>query len=201
MKAGALILVLGGARSGKSDYATRLAAHGDDPVTLVATAEPLDAEMARRIDLHRRSRPKHWTTIEAPMNVAEALSAAADRSTVVLDDLGLLVANHGAALAAGRDDVAETIPDDLERLLDDRIANELRGLSDLLSGNAVRAAIVVSNEVGMGVVPPTSLGRLFRDALGRANQTLAAEADSVVLCVAGLPTILKGVDPMKDGAG
>ncbi|MBM4436604.1 MAG: bifunctional adenosylcobinamide kinase/adenosylcobinamide-phosphate guanylyltransferase [Actinobacteria bacterium] len=197
MSAGLLTLILGGVRSGKSAYALRLAARSGAAVTVVATARAGDPEMRRRIDLHRRGRPKSWTTIESPIEVASALRLSGPHATVLLDDVGNLIANHLTELAPALAADAATAPPDLEQALEVRVADELSGLGALVADGRIAHAIVVTNETGMGVVPPTVLGRLFRDALGRANQTLAASADSVVFCVAGLPTVLKGQDPMK----
>jgi adenosylcobinamide kinase/adenosylcobinamide-phosphate guanylyltransferase len=177
-----LIFILGGARSGKSSYAQRLAGElGGGSVTYIATAEAGDDEMRVRIATHRSERPAEWRTVEAPRLAGLGLAAVlGDVQVVVLDCLTLLVSN--AVIAAGGD-------------VDGSTAEAAAGLEvDALlaayhQGNATW--IVISNEVGMGLVPPYPLGRLYRDALGRANQQLAAAADRVLFLVAGLPWELK----------
>ena len=157
-------LVLGGAASGKSCYAESLF---DGPAVYIATARAGDAEMAARIARHRARRGPHWTTVEAPDRLPEAL-AAAGGAAVLVDCLTLWLSN---ALLAGRD--APT--------------------GALLAALAGRPAptVLVSNETGMGLVPETALGRRFRDAQGRLNRELAAAADRVVFVAAGLPLQLK----------
>jgi adenosylcobinamide kinase/adenosylcobinamide-phosphate guanylyltransferase len=185
---GRLTLVTGGARSGKSRYAEGLAAAGRGPVLYLATAEvyPDDSEMQARIREHQQRRPADWGTLEAPREVGRALAALATTpGTVLLDDLGLLVTNRLLALSGDADPTRETA-----RQLDAALAQELADL------DAAQAAggwdlIVVTNEVGLGIVPATPLGRVFRDAIGRANQLLAARADAVYLLVAGLPLPIK----------
>ena len=183
---GRLVLVTGGTRSGKSRYAEALAAQGRQPVVYAATGAAGDDEMRARIHEHRQRRPPEWRTVETPRQVAKALAGLGDGpGTVLLDDLGLLATNHLLALCGGAEPNRET-----GAALDLALAAEIDGLQ------AARAAggwdlIVVTNEVGLGIVPPTPLGRLFRDALGRANQELAADADEVYLLVAGLPLRIK----------
>lgn len=169
-------LVLGGARSGKSTHAERLATgslHGaaPQPAVYVATAQAGDVEMATRIVAHRARRGAYWTTIEEPLKLDEALAAAAAQGRPVLVDcLTLWLSN----VMLGGGDVDEAA-DDL-----------LRALADV----AV-PVVLVSNEVGLGIVPDTPLGRSFRDAQGRLNMRVAERADRVVLLAAGLPLILK----------
>lgn len=170
-----LILITGGARSGKSRYAERLAADlGGDAVTFVATARASDDEMARRIRRHREDRPAAWTTVEAPVDAGAAVREAAT-DVVLLDCLTLLAAN---ALAPATD-YGEVAALEAVRTALDRLLAALAGRDGTL--------IVVTNEVGLGIVPATPVGRWFRDALGEANQRLAARADEVVLMVSGIP--------------
>lgn len=181
-----LILVLGGARAGKSAYAERLVASYGPRVIYVATAEAKDDEMRARIQVHRARRPPMWTTLEAPKAVGLTLLAAQPAAdAILLDCLTLLVTNLVLAHIGeeSEDSAAEeaadaTVAAEIEALL--RAQRQL-GLP----------MVIVSNEVGMGLVPPYSLGRLYRDVLGRANQQLAAAADRVYLLVAGLPMTLK----------
>ena len=172
-----LKLVLGGVRAGKSAYAQRLAASGDR-VLFVATAEAGDADMQARIEAHRGSRPAHWDTIEEPVDLVGALTPLLHRyDTVLLDCMTLWVSN---LLLRGQD--TESARKD--------ILSEAQMLLDL-HRNGDASWIVVSNEVGLGVVPPTKLGRVYADELGRVNQVVAAEADEVYFMAAGLPLALK----------
>ena len=169
---GELILLLGGARAGKSAAAERLAQAGRR-VLFIATAEALDEEMRRRIAAHRARRPGAWDTLEEPLDpVAAAGPILARYDTVVLDCLTLWVSNlllrHPDAPGA-----EAAILEAAETLLE-------------LIGRSTATWIVISNEVGLGVVPPSPLGRAYRDALGRVNQLVAAHANRVYLMVAGL---------------
>lgn len=178
-----LILVTGGARSGKSDFAQKLAEKlsetGDD-IAFVATAEALDDDMARRIAAHRQARPAAWRTIESPQRLGEALRAVASARAIVVDCLTLLVSNVLMSLGDGpsAEDAAKAVDEELRLLLD---------AVKIIAGTV----IVVTNEVGLGIVPDNRLARLFRDLLGRANAALAREADVVYLMVAGLPLEIK----------
>ena len=173
---GHLLLVTGGARSGKSRYALERAAASPERVLFVATGVSTDDEMAERIAHHRAERPVAWTTVEVPHGIVAAIRGAlAGHGCVLFEDLGSLVANLLVERTATEDEIRA----ELEALLALRHEHAL----DL---------IIISSEVGLGLVPPTRLGRLFRDALGRLNQATAAAADEVVLLVAGLPLHLKG---------
>lgn len=177
-----LILILGGARSGKSSYAEKLAWElGGADVLYIATAQAFDDEMRARIAAHQAGRPAGWRTLEAPSLASAALAEAAGPARVVLLDCMTLLASN-AILALGDEPPAR----DAESAVDGEV-------SALLAAQRGGAAtwIIVSNEVGLGLVPPYPLGRAYRDALGRANQRLAAAADRVLLMVAGLPLHLK----------
>jgi adenosylcobinamide kinase/adenosylcobinamide-phosphate guanylyltransferase len=183
-----LILILGGARAGKSALAEELAASYGPHVLYVATAEIKDNEMRARVQTHRARRPDTWTTLEAAADVGGALLAeelAAD--AVLVDCITLLVTNR--VLAYGGDQ--EVLDPAAEEAADAAVSAEIEAL---LKAHARLGLpmVVVSNEVGLGLVPPYPLGRLYRDVLGRANQRLAAAADRVYLVVAGLPVTLKG---------
>jgi adenosylcobinamide kinase / adenosylcobinamide-phosphate guanylyltransferase len=176
-----LTLILGGARSGKSSFAQKRAAERAGAVLYVATATAGDEEMAARIAAHRAERPAQWRTLEASTQVGDAIRAAAGQPEVILIDCLTLLANNviGALPETAAADVAEAaLAAEVEQML-----------------AAYRAStaewIVVSNEVGLGLVPPYPLGRIYRDALGRANQRLAVEADEVLFMVAGLPLTVK----------
>jgi adenosyl cobinamide kinase/adenosyl cobinamide phosphate guanylyltransferase len=163
----ALTLLLGGARSGKSALAVRLAGRWDGPVTVVATGEARDAEMAERIRRHRAERPAVWETVEAPNDLEAALAAAPAGAFVLLDCLTLWVSN---LMGAGLDD--------------HRVMARARSAA---SAAAARAAptVAVSNEVGAGIVPADALSRRYRDLLGQVNAAWAAAADQALLLVAG----------------
>jgi adenosylcobinamide kinase/adenosylcobinamide-phosphate guanylyltransferase len=177
-----LTLILGGARSGKSALARRLAGEHGGPVLFVATAEAVDDEMAARIERHRAERPAGWQTLEAPRKAGQSIRAhAGNFDVLVLDCLTVLAGN----ILGSRPEPAG--PEEAEAAL----GAEIRELSEAYSSGAADW-IVVSNEVGLGLVPPYPLGRAYRDALGRANQHLAALADTVLFMIAGLPLRLKG---------
>ena len=165
-----LTLVLGGARSGKSQYAENLIMASRPPWTFLATAEAGDAEMDERIALHRLRRGDDWHTVEAPHNLPTALATVAADAPVLVDCLTLWLSNRMLADVNLEAEIAR-----LEAALVDR-----RG-----------PIVLVSNEVGFGIVPDNELARRFRDLQGRLNQRLAARADRVVLMVAGLPIMVK----------
>ena len=166
-----LTLVLGGARSGKSRYAESLITARAPPWIYLATAQAGDDEMAQRIAAHRARRNAGWQTIEAPHDLAGALDAAAAQAPLLVDCVTLWLTNRMLAEADVDAEIAR---------LEDALARR--------SG----AAVLVSNEVGYGIVPDNALARRFRDAQGRLNQRLAERADRVVLVVAGLPLVVKG---------
>ncbi|MDB4886314.1 MAG: cobU [Gemmatimonadetes bacterium] len=177
-----LTLLLGGVRSGKSaravSMADALAVNHNQRVLFVATAGLYDDDMRARAARHRAERPTGWTTLEETLDVPNALRARAGAyDVIVLDCLTLWVSNVLLS--------SDPPPDEGD------IAARTEHLVAALSDEGVHC-IVVSNEVGLGIVPPTPLGRVYRDALGRANQVVAAAADRVVLMVAGLELPLKG---------
>lgn len=178
-----LIFLLGGARSGKSHYAEQWAAEHGKNVLFVATAQAFDDEMRERIAHHRSTRPTHWHTLEEPLYVAEVINAALSTGkydTVLLDCITLLASN-----------LLLTLPEDCKQEdANQRILMEIDALLEVVAQSDL-TWLVISNEVGMGVVPPSQLGRLYRDALGRANQRIALVSDEVLLLVAGLPWALK----------
>jgi adenosylcobinamide kinase / adenosylcobinamide-phosphate guanylyltransferase len=170
------VLVLGGVRAGKSAYAVERAAELGERVAFVATAEPLDDEMAARIARHRAARPPSWTTIEAPVALAQAVAGLEGKADVVLVDcLNLWIANLLGKSPGLADEVLQAETGRLVNLALRRFAN----------------LVFVTNEVGWGVHPETAIGRRFRDALGLVNQAVARAADEVVLLVAGCPLWLK----------
>ena len=168
---GALTFLVGGARSGKSSFAVELGMRHDGEVVFVASAERVDADMTTRIDRHRAERP-HWTTIEEPTDLAAAVDRAGDDALVIVDCVTVWVGN----------------------LLHHEHHVESR-VDALLAALARRRgpAVVVSNEVGMGVHPATELGRRFRDELGTVNRRISAQADRALLLVAGRALALEAL--------
>ena len=165
-----LTFIIGGARSGKSAHAESLVTAGPAPWTYIATAEAYDQEMRERIALHRSRRGEGWTTVDAALDLAGALTALPDGQPVLVDCLTLWLTNH--------------------MLAENDVEGECRRLADVLS-RPRGPWFVVSNEVGQGIVPDNALARRFRDAAGRLNQQVAAIADTVLLMVAGLPLKVK----------
>lgn len=171
------VLVLGGARSGKSAEAERRAGQHPGSVTYVATAEPGDAEMAERIRNHRQRRPDHWRTLESPPNLAAALQAESQPDRLVLVDCltlwltARLERDDDAQLTEAVEALTHTLPD--------------------LPG----PCLLVANEVGLGIVPDNPLARRFRDWAGTLNQQLAPVCSEVVFMAAGLPLWLKHPQP------
>lgn len=182
--AGGLILILGGARSGKSDLAERLAHESGRPVVYLATATPGDDEMRQRIETHRANRPETWRTVEESLDVSVALSQIHTGDLALLECVTLWVSN---LLLDGptNESPAEAVG---------RIVAHAERLLSILRDREIWM-VAVSNEVGMGVVPGSEMGRTYRDALGRVNQLLAGQAGTVYLMVAGLPLALKGESP------
>ncbi len=174
-----VVLLLGGARSGKSTYGQKLAEELGQKVLFVATGEALDEEMRARIEAHQKARPPTWRMLELPRHVGKGIAvAAADADVVIVDCLTLLVSNLlGTEADPGR--AGELVGQEMEQLVD--------AMNDLAA-----SFIIVSNEVGLGLVPDNPLGRLYRDLLGKANQLVAERADELYLMVAGIPVKIKG---------
>jgi adenosylcobinamide kinase/adenosylcobinamide-phosphate guanylyltransferase len=173
-----ITLLLGGARSGKSYYAQQLAAELGGKVLFVATGEALDEEMQARIAEHQKDRPQKWRTLEIPTGIGKGIEKQiGDAEVVLIDCLTLLISN----LLRGEPDYPEA-----EKRVTAEI-NELIAAMDRLDASF----IIVSNEVGMGLVPDNKLGRIYRDLLGKTNQLLAGHATEVYLMVACLPVQVK----------
>jgi adenosylcobinamide kinase/adenosylcobinamide-phosphate guanylyltransferase len=176
-----ITLLIGGARSGKSSYAQMLAENSGKSVTYLATAQALDNEMSARIQKHQAERPAHWQTLEIPLDLASHVGQIKS-DVVILDCMTLLTTN--LLMQFVKDDLVDEAP------FTDAIHKEM---ADLLA--AIRAGekdwIIISNEIGLGLVPPYQMGRAYRDLLGWANQSLAREADKVVFMVAGIPMVVK----------
>ena len=174
-----LTLILGGARSGKSSFAEQFARETGQPVLFIATATAGDDEMAERIRNHQASRPAGWQTLELPLDVGESLSAPLPQ-VVIVDCITLLVTN-----------VLFSLPEDTPTA---QLMLKLEAEIEALIEAQARLGgqwLLVSNEVGLGLVPPYPLGRVYRDALGWANQRLARAAERVIFMVAGIPMVIK----------
>ena len=175
------ILIIGGARSGKSDFAQQLALKLGEPVLLVATAAAGDEEMKQRIAEHRRSRPAGWRTLEVTTHIGgQILKNIGGARVVVVDCITLLVSNVLGQYHAETEGA----------VIESAVESEIGELVDCMKQVAA-SFVVVTNEVGLGLVPTSKVGRLYRDVLGRANQRLAAHCDEVYFMVAGLPVRLK----------
>ncbi|MBT7190088.1 MAG: bifunctional adenosylcobinamide kinase/adenosylcobinamide-phosphate guanylyltransferase [Anaerolineae bacterium] len=190
---GRLILLLGGARSGKSSFAEARAKEiAADSVLYVATAETKDEEMRLRAIKHRAARPATWVTVEAPRNVAQAIcQEQSGQRVILLDCITVLVANLLLDVAGPEEDpFDDPSADPFDMKIEASVLVEVEALLDFVRETDVDM-FMVSNEAGMGLVPPYELGRAYRDILGRANQVLARHADEVYLLVAGLPMQVK----------
>ena len=181
IKKSKVTLILGGARSGKSSHAQSLAEDTGKPVTFIATAQALDEEMSRRIQKHRAERPAGWETLEIPCDLASHVPQI-KAEVIILDCVTLLVSNLLMQF------VNEDLVDEAPFLL--AVQKEINQLIDLLHEQD-QDWFIISNELGLGLVPPYQMGRVYRDALGWANQRLAREADAVLFMVAGIPTTIK----------
>jgi adenosylcobinamide kinase/adenosylcobinamide-phosphate guanylyltransferase len=187
-----LILVLGGARSGKSSFAERLGATSGKRVAFIATATVRDEDMRTRIAHHRASRPATWPTIEEPLDLASALQQAAPRADILLlDCITLWLSNWLARTGEVSLDEDPTIG---VRLNEEALAEIERLLTILDTLGVDKTLLVVSNEVGLGIVPMHTLSRTYRDILGRINQRLTQRAERVYLMIAGLAVDIKKLD-------
>ena len=176
-----LTLILGGARSGKSSHAQTLAEETGKPVTFLATAQALDEEMSARIQKHQAERPAGWQTMEIPCDIASH-SGQIRSDVVILDCITLLVSN--LLMQFVKEDRVDESP------FMQAVQKEIEGLIETIHSQE-REWFIISNEVGLGLVPPYPMGRVYRDALGWANQRLAREADHVLFLVAGIPMKVK----------
>ena len=176
-----ITLILGGARSGKSSYAQRLAEESGKSVTFLATAQALDEEMSVRIQKHRDERPASWETLELLLGISSHVEQI-KTDVVVLDCMTLLVTN--LLMQFVKDDLVDEMPftDAIQKEVDELIKKIREHKQEWL---------IISNEVGLGLVPPYQMGRVYRDLLGWSNQRLARAADKVILMVAGIPMVVK----------
>ena len=177
-----LIFITGGVRSGKSSFAESLASKIGEKITYIATAQALDEEMSERITEHRKRRPKNWQTYEEPYQVEKIIQEIGHKTDVILIDcLTLLVSN-----------LMSDCPDEQSRK---NLSSKIKVKINVIVNEALKcqaSVIMVSNEVGLGLVPTNITGRFFRDILGQANQAIALNADRVYLMVAGIPMLIKG---------
>ena len=186
---GKLIMITGGARSGKSSFAEDIAKGFGDNVLYIATSIPFDEEMKDRIKKHRELRPASWETIEAYKNMDEAIKdRLSEKDAVLLDCITVMVSNIMLEKAMDW----EGISTGEINMVEENVKREIDKLLHIFKGAGI-PLIVVTNELGMGVVPPYEAGRAMRDIAGRVNQMLAKEADEVYLCVSGIPVKIKGL--------
>ena len=183
------IFIIGGARSGKSHYAQEIALKSPPPVLFVATAEAGDEEMRQRIENHRKSRPAAWDTLEVTTHIGSKIRQQAGKAqTVIIDCITLLVNNVFKQHGNLTDDTVDA------SLIEKEVVAEINELVDCI--NRVNAAfIIVSNELGLGLVPADRISRLYRDLLGKANQILARNVDEVYFLAAGIPLLIKPAKP------
>ena len=181
------VLIIGGARSGKSHYALQLALESSQPVLFVATAEAGDEEMRQRIEEHQQARPFAWSTLEVTTHVgSQILQKMGKAQTVLVDCITLLINN---VFSQYSDPTGEPVD---APLIEKEVMAEIGELVDCIN-QANASFIIVTNEVGLGLVPATRMGRLYRDLLGKANQILTQHVDEIYLMVAGLPVPIKSV--------
>ena len=174
-------LITGGARSGKSRLAQEMAIRTNEPVLFVATAEAGDEEMKRRIEAHRKSRPANWTTLEVTTHIGHKITRNIGQAqTVIIDCITLLVNN----VFQQHEETTDAA------IIEKAVEAEIKELIICVEQSNARF-IIVTNEVGLGIVPADRVSRLYRDLLGKANQMLAEHADEVILMAAGIPLIIK----------
>jgi adenosylcobinamide kinase/adenosylcobinamide-phosphate guanylyltransferase len=177
-------LITGGARSGKSRLAQELALKAGGPVLFVATAEAGDEEMKRRIEAHRKTRPTNWTSLEVTTRIGRNITSNIGRSqTVIIDCITLLINN----IFQQHKEVVDALK------LEKAVEAEIKELINCMERSNARF-IIVTNEVGLGIVPVDRISRLYRDLLGKANQMLAEHVDEVILMVAGIPITIKNTN-------
>jgi adenosylcobinamide kinase/adenosylcobinamide-phosphate guanylyltransferase len=197
---GTVTLILGGARSGKSSWAEHLAAQSGRRVLYLATARPSDAEMAERIAAHRANRPTDWQTVEVFDNLVGAVrNSAHAKDLVLVDCLTLWVSNVILQRTARFGDAGAVAPAEWQEI-QQYLITEIQHLIDHVH-DSDETLILVSNEVGLGLVPPYPLGRHYRDILGTVNRIVAQYADSVVLMIAGLPLDVRRLPLSQDLPG
>lgn len=172
-----IIFITGGARSGKSNFAVKLANESKGKVAFIATASAGDDEMKERITRHKESRPKEWITVEEPLDLAKAIERVYDHDLLIIDCITLYLTNLFCNGIIDEDKILDNIKKMLES------AESFHG-----------TIIIISNELGMGIVPENRMARDFRDVAGRANQMIAEVANKVFVCFSGIPVQIKGND-------
>jgi len=187
MRRGKIVFITGGARSGKSDFAERIAQQKGEKVVYIATSIPCDDEMKQRITKHRARRPQHWKTFEAFKDIDEIIQqVGSDVDVILLDCVTVMVTNLLLQTGIDFEKCSLEMIDEIESEIKGEIGKILKAAEKV---NAY--TIIVSNEVGMGIVPEYRLSRIFRDIAGRINQMIARKADDVYLVVSGIPMRLK----------
>jgi adenosylcobinamide kinase/adenosylcobinamide-phosphate guanylyltransferase len=184
---GKLILITGGARSGKSALAEQMAVDAGEPVLYIATATPCDDEMKDRIIRHRQRRPSHWETYEGYKDLEEVFKHK-NYPTIILDCVTVMIAN--LLFSAADKDITAMSAAEVEKL-EDLVRYQIKKFLDEM-GRHDTTVIMVTNEVGSGIVPENRLARVFRDIAGRMNQMIASRASEVYWVVCGLPQKIKG---------
>jgi adenosylcobinamide kinase/adenosylcobinamide-phosphate guanylyltransferase len=184
---GKITFITGGARSGKSSFAESLL-RGKDDVLYIATALPFDGEMEERIKIHKKERNSNWKTVEVYRNLERVIrDEASGRGHILLDCLTIMVSNLMVINNINWEKADNKTVSETEKMIEAEVKMLMEG-----ANNFGGESLIVSNEIGMGVVPPTPLGRHFRDMAGRANQYVASMADEVYLLVSGIPLKVKG---------
>lgn len=184
---GKLIVVTGGARSGKSSFAEQLAKDLNGGILYVATSIPFDEEMRYRVEMHRAQRPSEWETLEAYKDLNRSIpTLLAEKKGVLLDCITIMISNLIFEKCTDDNNITKAQTIEIERYIDDEICKLLNVIN-----NSEKTFILVTNEVGMGLVPEYPLGRIFRDVAGRENQKICKEAQEVYFCVSGIPMKIK----------
>lgn len=182
-----VILITGGARSGKSSFAEKIALDLNIRTTYVATSIPFDDEMKERVRLHKERRPSTWNTVEAYKDLDKALHKVIDETDIVLlDCITVMITNLMMDSISDWDNISVEDTRKVEKLVIDELDKLINYFEEL-----DKILIIVTNEVGLGIVPMYPSARLFRDMAGRANQKLASIADEVHMCVSGIPLKIK----------
>jgi len=183
MPRGKLIFITGGARSGKSSFAEQIALNSNQDVAYIATAQPLDEEMKERIERHKKRRPGNWELFEESKEVSQLISYLGfKKGVIIIECLTLLISNL-------------LLLKNQEELPSSKLEEDILVMTKKMAEIAYQVpaqVIIVSNEVGMGLVPENKLGRIFRDILGQVNRIIADKADEVFFLVSGLPLKIKG---------